>query len=156
MNRQTPAFWSLSVPQLLERLRTTPEGLTSDEARQRLIRFGANLLKPRKRTDALTLFLAQFKSPIILILLFAAGLSFFLQDPTDALIILVIVSASGLLGFWQERGAADAIRKLLAIVQTRADVLRDGSPKEIPAEPEQSCREISSCSRPETPFPETA
>ena len=108
--------------------------MTSDEARQRLILFGANLLKPRKRTDALTLFLAQFKSPIILILLFAAGLSFFLQDPTDALIILVIVLASGLLGFWQERGAADAIQKLLAIVQTRADVLRDGSPKEIPAD----------------------
>ncbi len=134
MNQQTPAFWSISVPELLERLRTTPEGLTSDEARQRLIRFGANLLKPRKRTDALTLFLAQFKSPIILILLFAAGLSFFLQDPTDAVIILVIVLASGLLGFWQERGAADAIQKLLAIVQTRADVLRDGSPKEIPAD----------------------
>ena len=134
MYQQTQAFWSSSVPEILRQLGSAPEGLTSDEARQRLTRLDANLLKPRKRTDALVLLLAQFKSPIILILLFATGLSFFLQDPTDAVIILVIVLASGLLGFWQERGAADAIQKLLAMVQTRANVLRDGGPKEIPAD----------------------
>jgi Mg2+-importing ATPase len=133
MNQQTQAFWSISAPEIIQQLGTAPEGLTSGEARQRLIRSGANLLKPRKRTGALMLLLAQFKSPIILILLFATGLSFFLQDPTDAVIILVIVLASGLLGFWQERGAADAIQKLLAMVQTKANVLRDGGPKEIPA-----------------------
>ena len=43
---------------------------------QRLARYGSNLLKPQKRSDVLTLLLAQFKSPIILILLFATGLSF--------------------------------------------------------------------------------
>ena len=80
------------------------------------------------------LFLAQFKSPIILILLFAAGLSLFLRDPADAFIILAIVFVSGLLGFWQERGAADAVEKLLTIVQVRAAVLRDGKEQEIAVE----------------------
>ena len=78
--------------------------------------------------------LAQFKSPLILILFFAAGLSFFLHDPVDASIILAIVLASGLLGFWQERGAAHALEKLLAIVQTKAVALRDGVAREIPIE----------------------
>jgi len=62
------------------------------------------------------------QEPIILILLFAVGLSFFLKDVTNAFIILAIVLASGLLGFWQEYGAADAVEKLLAIIQTKAAV----------------------------------
>lgn len=132
MNQLPPAFWSISATEMLQKLETVKEGLTGDEARQRLARYGANLLKPQKRSDALTLLLAQFKSPIILILFFATGLSFFLRDPVDAFIILSIVLVSGLLGFWQERGASNAVEKLLSIVQIKAAVLRDGSSKEIP------------------------
>ena len=91
--------------------------MTGAEAKQRLARYGSNLLKPPKRSDVLTLLLAQFKSPIILILVFATGLSFVLRDPVDAFIILTIVLVSGLLGFWQERSATNAVEKLLAIVQ---------------------------------------
>jgi Mg2+-importing ATPase len=98
----------------------------SDEVQQRLLRYGANRLKPKKQSDALTLLLAQFKSPIILILIFTAGLSFFLRNPIDATIILVIVLVSGFLGFWQERGAVNAVEKLFAIVQINATVIRDG------------------------------
>jgi len=134
MNPLPPAFWSIAATELLQKLETSKEGLTSNEARQRLISFGANLLKARKRSDVLTLLFAQFKSPIILILFFATGLSFFLHDPVDALIILSMVLASGLLGFWQERGASNAVAKLLSIVQIKVDVQRDGSSKEIPIE----------------------
>ena len=91
-------------------------------------------MKPKKRSDAFTLLLAQFKSPVILILIFASGLSFFLGDAVNALIILVIILASSLLGFWQEHSATDAVEKLLAIVKVKAMVLRDGNQKEIPAE----------------------
>ncbi len=132
--KQNGAFWSISAAELLHRLRTTPHGLTGEEAGERLKQYGSNLLKPKKRTDSLTIFVAQFKSPIILILIFAAGLSFFLRDPTDALIILAIIVVSGFLGFWQERGAAHAIEKLLAMVQIKAVVLRDGEPIEVPIE----------------------
>ena len=113
--------------------------MTEDEAEKRLTKYGSNLLKPKKRSDALTLLLTQFKSPLILILIFAGGLSLYLDVssgalPTNAIIIITIILISSLLGFWQERGAANAVEKLLAIVQTKATVLRDGTPKEIPVE----------------------
>ena len=129
-----PAFWSIPSAELLRQLQTTPQGLTNDEARQRFIRYGANLLKPKKRSTTLTLLLSQFKSPLILILIFAGGLSFFLHDPVNAGIILTIVLVSGFLGFWQERGAANTIEKLLSIVRIKAEVLREGAMGEIPVE----------------------
>ena len=134
MNDSHPGFWSVPVAELLRRLGSTPDGLSGEESRQRLARYGANLLKPAKKSDALTLLASQFKSPIILILFFATGMSFVLHDPADALIILAIVLASGLLGFWQERGAANAVEKLLAIVQIKAMAIRDGKQSEIPVE----------------------
>ena len=54
--------------------------------------------------------------------------------PTNSIIIITIILVSSLLGFWQERGAANAVEKLLAIVETKATVLRDGTPKEISVE----------------------
>jgi Mg2+-importing ATPase len=128
------AFWSLSATDVLQQLHATKVGLTGAEARQWLARYGANLLKPRKRSDASTLLLAQCKSPIILILLSATGVSFFLHAPVDACIILTIVLVSGLLGFWQERSATNVMEKLLAIVQITAAVRRDGAPKDMPVE----------------------
>lgn len=134
MSQRPPGFWSVPAAELLRQLRSTSEGLSGEEARQRLARYGANLLKPRKKSDAVTLLISQFKSPIILILLFATGMSFFLHDPVDASIILAIVLISGLLGFWQERGAANAVEKLLAVVQIKAMTVRDGKQAEIPVE----------------------
>ena len=107
---------------------------SADEAGERLKRYGSNLLKPSERSDVFTRLIAQFKSPLILILFFATGLAFFLHETVDALIILSIVLVSGLLGFWQERGATNAVEKLLSIVRIKAAVLRDGSVKEIPVE----------------------
>ena len=74
MNPVPAAFWSIVATEMLQHLNTSRQGLTENEAGQRLARFGANLLKPRKRSDALALLVAQFRSPIILILLFANGL----------------------------------------------------------------------------------
>ena len=116
MSQPLPPFWSVSSDELFKQLvwgpatGTIQQGLTSNEAQLRLKRYGANLLKPKKEASTLTLLLSQFKSPIILILLIAAGLSFFLQDAADAIIILVIVFVSGLLSFWQELGAAMQLR----------------------------------------------
>jgi len=134
MNPHRTEFWSTPIADMLQQLKTTPQGLSSQEAQIRLASQGANLLKAKKRTDSLTLFLNQFKSPIIIILLFAAVLSFFLHDAADALIILSIVFVSGLLGFFQERGASNAVAKLLAIVQTKVQALRDGKQQEVPLE----------------------
>jgi Mg2+-importing ATPase len=134
MNQPPLSFWSISTDALLKQLDTSAQGLTEQQAQERLEQFGANLLKPKRRTDDLTLLLAQFKSPIILILFFAAGLSFFLGDITDSLIIFTILLISSLLGFWQERGAEGAVKKLLAMVHVDATVLRDGSSRDISLE----------------------
>lgn len=126
MVRIPSSFWSVDIPALLQQLGTTPDGLSTAEARARLETFGANRIAPPERTGDLRLLLSQFESPILLLLLSAAALSFFLRDPTDAAIILTIIGASGLLGFWQERGAAHAVERLLATVEVHATVLRDG------------------------------
>jgi len=127
-------FWSLAASDLLAQLGTTLQGLDAAEARRRLRQAGADGLKARPRLETLTLLLAQYKSPIILILLFAAGLSFFLRDHADGLIIMTIVIVSGLLGFWQEKGATEAVKRLLALVQIKAMVRREGESREIPVE----------------------
>jgi len=132
MNNHTLPFWSFKTSEMLQKLEATSKGLTSEQAQRRLSLYGANLLKPSKRSDSLTILLGQFRSPIILILLFAAGLSFFLHDPADALIIFIIVLISGLLGFWQEKGAANVFEKLVATVQIKSTVFRDGKETEVP------------------------
>ena len=131
MNLQSSPFWSLSTDQVLQQAHSTIAGLSHPEAKQRLSQYGANSLKQTHQSSALVLLLNQFKSPIILILVFAAVLSIFLQDALDAIIILTIVLISGLLGFWQERGASNAVEKLLALVQVKATVLREGQSEEI-------------------------
>ena len=127
-------FWTLSSDDALNQLGTNRNGLTRDEAQKRLLRFGANLLKPKRKTDTLTLLINQFRSPLVLILIIAAILAFFLGDPVNAGIILVIVVASGLLGFWQERGSTNAVQRLMAIVQLKVSVVRGGNPNDVPAE----------------------
>ena len=128
------AFWALPLNTVLTRLQASLGGLSEAEARKRLQFYGYNTLKPKKRNDSLTLLIAQFKSPIIIILLFATGLSFALRDVTDGLIILAIILVSGLLGFWQERGAVNAVQQLLSVVKVRATTLRDGDFKDVPIE----------------------
>lgn len=127
-------FWSLPADQVLTQMKSTTAGLSRQEAQQRLSEYGANSLKQKQQSNTLFLLLNQFKSPIILILMAAAILSGFLGDVIDTVIILGIVLISGLLGFWQERGATDAVAKLLALVQVKATVLRDGQPQDIPNE----------------------
>jgi len=124
-------YWSIDTENLLNLLNTSRAGLTSDAAEQRLRTYGRNVLAPAKRATWPRILAAQYKSPIVLILIFAVAISLFLHDLTDALIILVIITASGLLSFWQELGATDVIRKLLAMVQIKSTVLRDGEEKQV-------------------------
>ncbi len=127
-------YWSQSLESLLATLHSTLDGLRTDDARQRLEQFGPNVLKARKKATALGLFLNQFKSPIILILLFATGVSGVLGEWVDALIVLAIVLGSTVLSLVQEYSANTAAEKLRAQVKIKAMVLRDGQPQAIPAE----------------------
>lgn len=132
--RPPPDFWSAPAEEVLDRLQTTLQGLSSLEARRRLAIHGPNLLKPKKQSNVLLLLAAQFRSPLILILLTAAVLSYLLREVVDASIIVAIVLLSGVLGFWREKRAADAVEMLLAIVKVKAQVVRDSVPIEVPVE----------------------
>lgn len=124
------AFWSVAPGELLKQLETTPEGLTQVEAARRLA--SAEQLRPHRET-AWSLLVDQFKSPIIILLFCSAILSFsLLNDRTNGVIIVVILVASGLLSFWQELSAADAVAKLMGMIETKGTVVRDGLDCEVP------------------------
>lgn len=119
---------------LMASLGSRQTGLSEEEASSRLARFGPNSLAGPRGVHAPTLLLRQFSSPIVLILVGAALLSFGLASVADGLIILTIVVAGGLLGFWQERGAARSIEQLLKTVQLTTVVLRQNQPITIPSQ----------------------
>ena len=127
-------FWSKPAVDILEQLRTSENGLSAGEAAERLKQYGANTLKKQSSTSGVLLFLLQFKSPLTILLLAAAVLSMILGDDTDAIIIFCIVFISSLLGFWQEKGAANSVAQLLKMVQIRCAVFRNGVKIEIPVE----------------------
>jgi Mg2+-importing ATPase len=108
-------FWDLQIDEALQQLESNANGLTTQEAQKRIVEFSKNSLQQKQHSHTMLLLVNQFKSPFIVIRIVAAILSIFLRDTTDAVIILVIILASGLLGFWQERGAADAIAQLLEV-----------------------------------------
>jgi Mg2+-importing ATPase len=126
-------FWQQSIPELLKRLNTTAEGLSSSEATDRLKQVGPNMLRPpRKRALALQ-FLARFKNPLVIILLVASAVSAFTGDVTSFLIISAIVVMSVTLDFIQEHHAGKAAEELSQSVSIRVHVLRDGKSSDIPA-----------------------
>lgn len=133
MNAQasvTETFWAETPEQLLKKLNTSESGLSRSDAAERLAR--ASRLKPR-RQSAISLLIEQFKSPIM-ILLFCSGILSFtpmIDDATNGFIIMFILIASGLLSFWQEWSAADAVSKLMGMIETKATVVRDGSELDI-------------------------
>lgn len=127
-------YWTLAADDAIANVGSSVKGLTEEEASQRLKMYGSNRLRGTSRTNWLILFLLQFKSPITLLLIGAAGLSFALSDAPDAMIILTIVLISSVLGWWQEKGAANAIDQLLKMVQLRCRVLRSNQEKDIALE----------------------
>lgn len=127
-------YWSRPLEQLMASLETSSGGLNAAEAAARIAVYGHNLLKPKESQTPLKLFVRQFQSPIILLLLFATALSALLKDWIDALIIAVIVIGSALLSFVQENSASNAIQKLRQQITLKVTALRDGQPQPVPAE----------------------
>lgn len=126
-------YWSLEFDQLSKQLNSSENGISGDAARERLNRIGKNTFDSHSQASPLSLFISQFKSPIVLILLFATLLSAVVKDWTDTLIILAIILASALLSFVQEYSASNAAEKLKAQINVQADVSRDGKQLSIPS-----------------------
>jgi len=122
------AYWSTTPEQLLAELRSSPNGLSQDDAERRVKQFGPNLIKAGSQTTPLGLLLNQLKSPLVLILVFAATISAIAGEWPDAVIVLAVVLGSTTLGFVQEYRAGDAVEKLRSKVMIKSNVLRDGRP----------------------------
>jgi Mg2+-importing ATPase len=133
VRRDENSYWSTPADDVLRELGSGISGLSSEEAKERLEQFGSNHLSPAHQSS-LVLLLLQFKSPITLLLAAAAALSLYLGDITDATIIFGIILVSGLLSFWQEKGAADAVKNLLALVSVKTTVVRDNQSTKVPIE----------------------
>lgn len=124
-------FWSYDKDDILKKLNTSENGLSSKEAGDRMARYGKNVFKETKSRSNVMIFLSQFKSPITMILIFAAVLSIFMKDYSDGMIILIIIMISSFLSYLHESKANDAVKRLLSSVSVTSSVLRDGAFKEI-------------------------
>jgi len=121
------------VADLLDRLGTSPAGLRSDEALDRLRRIGPNVLRPRRERAVVLQLLARFQNPLILLLLVASGISALTGDLQSVGLLVGVVVVSVALDFVQEYRAGRAAEALRHSVALRATALRDGAETEIPA-----------------------
>lgn len=121
-------LWALPLDALLERLDTTRSGLSSAQATAR--RRPAPIVR-RRLPEWWPLLLRQFSSPMVVVLSVATGISMVLGNLIDGVMILVMIVASGTLGFVQERRAGRLMESLLSQVRIHADVLRDGREVEV-------------------------
>lgn len=108
-------------------------GLTSAEAQKRL-KNGANKIEAKKDKSIWLIFLSQFKSPIVWLLIFAAGLSFYFGELLDGIAILIVILINALIGFYMEYQAERSMNALKKLSAVPAKVQRDGKLEEINAE----------------------
>lgn len=118
---------------VLEALRTSRNGLSTEEAAGRLREYGPNELLEKKKRHPLNMFLAQFKDLMIIVLIAAAIISGVIGEPKDTIAIIVIVLLNAIIGFVQEYRAEKAMAALKKMAAHYAVALRDGAPKTIPA-----------------------
>ncbi len=118
----------------MKALHSNHDGLTARAAANRLKKQGSNILVTTHKVRAWRLFFDRFRSPLIIILLFAALVSVLVHDWIDAAIIIGIIFISAVLSFSQEYRASNAMEKLRHRVSVKAVVMRNGKPQNCPIE----------------------
>src|SRR3989344_7270079 len=127
-------FWGLEVSETAEILGSdTDKGLEGKEVSSRLGLFGPNSFGKAKVPSVFSIFIRQFQSPLIIILIFASIAAIILREWADASIIILAVAVNTFLGFYQERKAEQAIADLSSYIQERARVIRDGKEMDVDA-----------------------
>lgn len=123
-----------TIDNVVDKLDVDPRtGLTSEQAQERLLKYGPNELEHEKKTPAWVMFLGQFKNILIIILIAAIILSALVGETVDAAIIAVIVIFCAVLGFIQEYRAEQALDALKKMLSPAITVLRDGKEQELPS-----------------------
>jgi len=125
--------WNLPLNKLFRDLGTGPTGLSHKEAATRLKRFGRNDIERESRRSGLSIFLSQYKNPLILILILVSIISFFMGDRLGSGIIVVMVVVNSLMGFTQEFRSEKAVDFLRRKASLTATVIRGEEEAQIPA-----------------------
>ena len=131
-SKQEEFFYQISANEAVKSLNTDKkQGLSEREAQKRLKEYGPNKLGEGKRRPIIFRFFDQFKDLMIIVLIVAAFLAYYLGDFRGGTILLVIVFVNSVIGFYQEFKAEKILESLKKIFQAKATVIRDGQKKEI-------------------------
>ncbi len=125
-------WYRMKTHEALEKLGTTEEGLTEQEAAERLGKYGPNKLAEEERISRFKILLHQFTSPLIYILLVAAVVTLLLGEYIDTGVIVAVVLLNAVVGYFQEFKAEESVRSLKRLLVAKARVIRVGREKEIP------------------------
>ena len=129
------ANWhSISTDDALRQLGSNAAGLDDAAVQQKLTEFGKNVLTGKKKINPLVIFIRQFLNVMILVLVVAAVISFFIGEGSDTIVIIVIIILNAIIGFIQEYRAEKAMDALQKMSTPTARVLRDHNTVEIPVE----------------------
>ncbi|MBI5467071.1 MAG: cation-transporting P-type ATPase [Candidatus Kerfeldbacteria bacterium] len=126
----TEAWHALPTERVSELLKTSADGVLAADVDRRRQSYGTNALPPPVLPGHWRVLLAQFQSPLIVILLVAAVVSFWLRETRDATVILAVVVINAIIGYRQEYQSDRAVQKLLQLTQPIVHVIRDGQEHE--------------------------
>jgi Ca2+-transporting ATPase len=132
--REPLNWYQLEADEIFRNLDASESGLSDDEARQRLARFGPNKLAEAEKISRFRILLHQFTSPLIYILLIAGAVTIVLKEYTDAGVIFAVVILNAIIGFTQEYKAEESVRALRKLTVPRARAVRNGREQEINSE----------------------
>jgi len=124
-------FWQFDNSYWFEQLNSSDHGLSQQTAAAKLLSSDHHKKNESHFIKDVKLFIGQFKSPLMLLLIGAVILSAFLGDTSDVFIILLIVVSTGLLSFFQERNAGKVVEKLQSLISLKSNVIRDNQTIEI-------------------------
>jgi magnesium-transporting ATPase (P-type) len=130
----TYSYHAASVNDVIKKLGANDNrGLDSDTVRSRLNSYGRNQLPQATRRSYMSIFLGQFLSPLIYLLLLAAGIAFFIGEGKDSVVILVVVFLNAVIGSFQEGRAEQSLEALRKLSKLQARVIRDGQEQLVEA-----------------------
>jgi Mg2+-importing ATPase len=127
-------FWQKTPSEILKQLGSVESGLSSKKAAQKQRELQKKKSQLPEWLQTLRLFVRQFTSPLVLLLVFAAVLSASMGDWSNSIILISILFLTGSISFYQEYRAGKAVQKLRAMMHIHCTVLRDGAPKKVPKE----------------------
>jgi Ca2+-transporting ATPase len=113
-----------TIESLAQKMEISKEGLSTEDAKKNLSIYGLNEIKEKKH-NLFILFLLQFKSPLVYVLVVAVILSLFLGNIHEGVLILIILLLNALIGFWQELKALSSIKALKKLTESKTEVKRD-------------------------------